>query len=54
MSEVRKLMRLANSVVVAIPPQCLRELAWSVGDYVSLSVEGDALIIRKIEGGDAE
>ena len=46
--EIRKIFKIGNSIAVIIPPNIASEFEIKEGDYVSIKLEKDKHILKKI------
>ncbi len=45
--EIRKIFKISNNIAVVIPPNIANEFEIKEGDYVSIKLEKDKLILKK-------
>ena len=46
--EIRKIFKISNSLAVIVPPNIAHEFEIQEGNYVSIKIEGDKIVIEKV------
>lgn len=45
---IKKISKAGEGKILFITPEC-KELGWDYGDYFSVSIEGDKLVLKKVK-----
>lgn len=45
--EVRKIRKIKNESIIAIPNILLEVMQWSVGDKISITVKNNTIVLKK-------